>query len=410
MPPKRKADDSPKKEEPATKKTATGSSTGAANRYSENADVSAKYGIVLRDFYPPEISNERCQLYVDGKIPRPYDVLEKTIKDTASQRDKIAVGSAVVHWFKRDLRLKDNLLLSSASKLAKKHNVPLICLFTVSPEDYRAHLTSAARVDFNNRSLAVMKQDLQQLNIPLIVDTVEQRRSVPEHVLSVCKKYGANHVFCGIQYEVDELRREKRLIEKGLAEGVAVNPVHDDLVVKPGALATGQGKQYAVYTPFYRAWVAYVHKHPELLDHIDPPSANPADSASKFKDIFNRELPPTQEDKQLSKEMQTRLASIWPAGEHEALERLDKFAKERIGKYKDTRNLPADNSTSMLSPHFAAGTLSARTAIRKARDVNSTAKLDGGNTGIVCWISEVVWRSFYKHVSRREQVSRGQTR
>jgi deoxyribodipyrimidine photo-lyase len=33
-----------------------------------------------------------------------------------------------------------------------------------------------------------------------------------------------------------------------------------------------------------------------------------------------------------------------------------------------------------------------------ARDINSTKKLDGGNAGIMGWISEVAWRDFYKHV------------
>lgn len=51
----------------------------------------------------------------------------------------------------------------------------------------------------------------------------------------------------------------------------------------------------------------------------------------------------------------------------------------------------------MLSPHFAAGTLSARTALSHARAKNS-GRLSGGQEGLDMWISEVAWRDFYKHV------------
>ncbi len=89
---------------------------------------------------------------------------------------------------------------------------------------------------------------------------------------------------------------------------------------------------------------------------------------------------------------------MWPPGEHEAQVRLAKFCDERIGGYQARRNFPAEGATSNLSVHFASGTLSARTAIRHARDHNNTKKLDGGNQGIQTWISEVAWRDFYKHV------------
>jgi deoxyribodipyrimidine photo-lyase len=77
---------------------------------------------------------------------------------------------------------------------------------------------------------------------------------------------------------------------------------------------------------------------------------------------------------------------------------LKKFLDERIGGYADHRNFPATNGTSSLSVHFASGTMSARSAVAAAREVNSSKRLDSGNKGIMTWISEVAWRDFYKHV------------
>jgi len=40
----------------------------------------------------------------------------------------------VVHWFRSDLRLKDNRALHAASEKAKRNNTSLIALFVVSPQ------------------------------------------------------------------------------------------------------------------------------------------------------------------------------------------------------------------------------------------------------------------------------------
>lgn len=66
--------------------------------------------------------------------------------------------------------------------------------------------------------------------------------------------------------------------------------------------------------------------------------------------------------------------------------RLHKFLNERIAKYSDDRNTLAGKGTSMLSVHFASGTLSARQAVSAARDVNSTKKLNAGNGGIMTYV------------------------
>lgn len=355
-------------------------------------------GIVQRKFYPREMDNERCARYNNNEIPRPIEVLHETILQSAESRLKIEIGESVIHWFKRDLRTRDNKSLGMAGKKAKEKGVPLICLFVVSPQDYQAHLTSPPRVDFELRTLAILKEDLASKDIPVFVTTVEKRKTVPQHIIQLCKDWGAKHVFCNIEYEVDELRREEKMTRMCLDEGIDFTAVHDDVVVPPGALKTGGGKQYSVYTPWFRGWITHVHRHPDLLNEYSAPEQNPSNAREKYRQIFEHPIPNAPVNKSLTDEEKTRFASLWPAGEHEALSRLQKFLEQKIGKYKDTRNFPAANSTGMISVHLSSGTLAARTAIRMARDVNSTQTLDGGKEGIKGWISEVAWRDFYKHV------------
>ena len=271
-------------------------------------------------------------------------------------------------------------------------------MYIVSPQDFEAHLTAPVRVDFILRNLQVLREKLATMDIPLYVETVEKRKTIPGRVLELLENWGANHLFANVEYEVDELRREAKMVRACLDKGIAMDVVPDTCVVSPGELQSGSGKQYAVYSPWFRAWVAHIHKNESLLDLFDEPAKNPGSARKTFAKLFDSKIPNAPDNKKLTDEEKKRFRSMWPPGEDEAHARLRKFADERIGKYKDKRNFPAENGTACLSVHFASGTLSARTAIRTARDKNSTQKLDAGNQGIMTWISEVAWRDFYKHV------------
>lgn len=396
MPVKRKATDPVRPTGPSPTKKPKPESF--SNGDSDHSRIEERHGIVQRDFYPPEMSNERCERYNNNELPRPMELLNKEMKDTKRQRESIAVGECVVHWFKRDLRTYDNQGLSLACEKAKIAGVPLICMFVVSPQDYQAHLTSAARVDFELRTLEVMMKDLDELSIPLYTVTIDNRKEVPAHIVEKCQEWGAKHIFCNIEYEVDELRREARLMRKCLDNGIDFRPVHDDVVVPPNEILSGGGKVYSVYSPFFKAWVKHLHEHPHLLECSGPLSANPNSTREKYSHLFNQPVPTAPPNKSLSPDDRKRLASFWPPGEHAAHERLEHFLTSKITTYKETRNFPSANSTALLSVHFSSGTLAARTAVRAASQSNTTRKLDGGNAGITGWISELAWRDFYKHV------------
>lgn len=357
-------------------------------------------GIVDRRFYPHEMSNERCAMYNGNEIPRPMEVINATLEKTKEARQNAGKvqGDAVIHWFKRDLRIHDNTGLSLASKVAKEKGVGIIGLWVMSPQDWEAHLVSPAKCDFELRSLKVLQSELKALGIPLHIEVIEDRKNVLRRIVDLCQEWGAKNLFCNLEYEVDELRREEKMVKLCLEKGIAFEPVHDDCVVPPGALKTGAGKQYAVYSPWFRAWIAYLHSHPEVLAERPAPLPNSSGFQKQFARLFDETIPEAPKSKKLDAEAKARFSQLYPAGEAAALERLELFLTEKIGLYQATRNFPAKNSTARISLHHAAGTIAARTSVRMARDVNSTKKLDGGNEGIKGWISEVAWRDFYRHV------------
>jgi len=357
-----------------------------------------QHGIVLRKFYPPEMSNARAHAYRAGEIPRPIEQLNAALQATSGERESVQVKNAVVHWFKMDLRVADNRALFCASQKAREAGVPLITMYLVSPQDFEAHLVAPIRVDFTLRTLRILREDLAKLDIPLYVETVEERSQIPVRIAELMEAWGASHLYANMEYEVDELRREARLVRMLAEKGMCVEVMHDTCVVPPGRLRSGSGKQYAVYTPWFRSWLAHLHENPEVLELCEPPLRNAESARRVFGHVFNSDIPMTLRNKNLADEEAGRLRALWPAGEHEAKNRLDVFCEQRIEHYDKKRNLPAEVGTSSLSVYLASGTLSARTAVRAARDRNRSRELNPRSEGIQAWISEVAWRDFYKHV------------
>ena len=165
------------------------------NSHYKDSTLEIEHGIVLRKYYPPEMTNERAKQYIEGKVEKPIDTLDKAIKETKTARDTVQGKNAIVFWFKNDLRLRDNRGFSRASQLAQKHNLPLICLYLCSPQDWEAHLTAAVRVGFTLRSLEVLQKDLAERDIPLYIESVEKRKNLPGRLIDLCKAVGFESCF-----------------------------------------------------------------------------------------------------------------------------------------------------------------------------------------------------------------------
>lgn len=355
--------------------------------------------LINRTFYPPEISNAHCAEYTSGARPTPHAALLRTLADTHSARAALPPGDAVVFWFRRDLRLGDNKALSLAAAHAKHHHLPLVALYLLCPEEKTAHLAAPARVDFDLRSARILQSDLAARDIPLVVRVVPRMRDVPAAALALARQARSARLYAGIELEVDELRRDARAVRLGLADNIAVHIVSDACVVDPAALRTQSGRPFSVYSPWFRAWVAHLHAHPGLLDEHPAPGPNPAGARDALAPLFaESDIPDGVEGKALPAARRTHFAALYPAGEHAARARLQRFLKEAAPAYAARRNEMAAGATAMLSVHLAAGTLGARECVRAARAAAGGGRLDAGDKGVCTWISEVAWRDFYRHV------------
>lgn len=94
-------------------------------------------------------------------------------------------------------------------------------------------------MDFILRTLRVLQMDLAELNIPLHIEVVEPRNGIPARIVELMNEWNATELFANIEYEIDELERDERLIRAAEGPQIRVTYCHDQCVVEPGTIVSG---------------------------------------------------------------------------------------------------------------------------------------------------------------------------
>ena len=353
-----------------------------------------------------------------------------------------SVSPRYLMWFRRDLRLHDNTALAAICELAHKNkaqqnNAQVTALFILTPEQWLEQDMSLVQFDLICRTLAKLATALyEQLHIKLEVITSATFASSIDAVTHLCKAQNITHVAANIEYEVNELWRDDEVSAKLAAIDIEFSRYHDQCILPPNSVTTGDGSMYQVFTPFYKKWQSLLETSPpqchesqpwddnlSLNNQLDNQLANPSLTAiltsidqltgQALKD-FQILVADSYADNDTSTDYlallnQTRID--YPAGEVAARHRLDQFIAEDIGDYDVSRDRPALEATSRLSAYLTIGSISPRLcylqaqkalkAVTALKDINEVMEITnafGGAADIQRWISELAWRDFYRHV------------
>ena len=284
-------------------------------------------------------------------------------------------------WLRSDLRQSDNTALSAAVKRG-----PTVAVYLISPQQWLSHDDAACKVDFWLRNLATLSDSLQALNIPLLIRTADTWDQAPAVLLELCQQHGIEAVHANQEYGINETRRDEAAAKALEAQGIEFHSYLDQLLFQPGSVLTQSGSYFQVFSQFRR--ICYNHLHRALPAIVESPQAQTAvsierDAIPQSVDGFT---PPTES-----------LRALWPAGERHAQQRLVHFADEQIHYYQDERDLPAKPGTSQISAYLAAGVISPRQCLHAALQSNH-GEFESGSPGVFTWITELLWREFYKHI------------
>jgi deoxyribodipyrimidine photo-lyase len=328
----------------------------------------------------------------------PYNKLLDQLDSQASEKDV----SKVAHWFRRDLRIEDNIALHAASEQTMAGKKPLVCIYLHCPEEIEWHGLSPARVDFMHETLRGVQAELRGLNIPLVFVTVDKRSEIVPAILNFVKDNCVSHLYANFEYEVDELRRDVKLL-KNAEDRFHFSLHHDQCVMEPGTMTTGSGGPMKVFTPYHKAWLAEVRRNPHLLNTVPAPSANDSSTLKALSALFDSKVPDVPKLKQFeSDDERNRIRKLWPVGHNAGMKRMDHFIKEKIEDYAATRSQPAADSTSRMSPYFSAGVVSVREALSKIKHYNKSSSdfsQSGSSPGVSTWVREIVFRELYRQTT-----------
>ena len=264
-----------------------------------------------------------------------------------------------IFWFRRDLRLDDNVGFLEALK--GEH--PVLPIFIFDKEILNELPEDDARVTFIFETLQKMRDELQEKHGSSIALYHGKSETIWKQLL---EDYKVDTVFTNHDYEPYALERDKKIKKLLEDQEVSFETFKDQVIFEKDEVVKGDGDPYVVYTPYKNKWqevfdadkhlkIHYTSQYLEnLIEHSRLPNISLSDMGFKKSTI---EIP-----------------------DYEVTPTL-------IQNYEDTRNFPAQDGTSHLGPHLRFGTVSVRKMVKKAIAEKNT----------VFW-SELIWREFFMQI------------
>ena len=299
-------------------------------------------------------------------------------------------------WFKQDLRIQDHSALWHATQAG-----PTLAVVFLSPEQWRLHDDATIKIDFYLRQLAELKQQLHQLNIPLVVQTTALWAEIPNSLLQLCQTFNIEQVHSHIEAGVNELQRDQDC--EALLNQHHINFVqYTDRTLFPFTTIRNQsGTPYQVFGAFKKQ--CYERLSIALPTCYAAPEKQNAIQHAELKNAQTTiptlaELYPYKTHDKLDHPLNIQHdSSDWAVGEAHAQQLLDEFIEDRLSHYKTERDLPQVHGTSQLSAYLNIGILSIRQclhALFREQQGHFHIVHEGQNT----WLDELLWREFYQHI------------
>ena len=150
-----------------------------------------------------------------------------------------------LHWFRSDLRLRDNAALAEAASRGER----LVCAFVLD-DRLLGESGAPARVRFLLDCLARLDADLRRRGQRLVVRHGDPRREIPR----LLEQARAGLLTFDRDYGPFARRRDAAIRRAAEKQGVSVVDCKDRVVFEGAELRTRQGTPYRVFTPFKNAW------------------------------------------------------------------------------------------------------------------------------------------------------------
>ena len=272
-----------------------------------------------------------------------------------------------IHWFRQDLRIRDNPSLYAAAE--KGILLPVYIL-----DDFNSgklKMGAASRV-WLHHSLKALNKSLDGHLLILMGDPLHL---IPE----LLKITGIKRICWNRCYEPWRIQRDKQLKEILRYSGVEFQTFNGSLLWEPGVVLKQDGTPYRVFTPFYRK--GCLGAESPRLPIVKPPKMALEQELYGSMKIDDLKLLPV-------KNWDLKIESQWNICEDAAHDLLDCFLISEMWNYREGRNYPAQKHVSRISPYLHHGQLSPNQVWHAA-----LAK-EGGRGNVENFLRELGWREF----------------
>ena len=263
-----------------------------------------------------------------------------------------------IFWFRRDLRLDDNVGFYNALK--SEH--PVLPVFIFDEDILKKLPKKDARLSFIYETLQEMRATLNKKHQSGIAMLHGKPAAIFKKLAS---EYTIGTVFTNRDYEPYATERDQQVAEVLTLHGIQFETFKDQVIFEKNEVVKKDGLPYKVYTPFMKVWKEKFKTH--NLDFY-------------YTSSFLKNLVQDSNLPNLS------LAAI---GFEPALQKIENYTvtPKLIQAYEETRNFPALDSTSKVGPHLRFGTVSVRKMIAKAISEKNE----------IFW-QELIWREFFMQI------------
>lgn len=261
-----------------------------------------------------------------------------------------------IFWFRRDLRLEDNIGLYNCLK----QGLPVLAIFIFDKEILSKLDKNDKRVHFIHDSLSQIKLSLNKVESDLICLYNTPKLAWEE----LLQKYDVNCVFTNEDYEPYALKRDSQIKKMLQINQIEFLQFKDQCIFAKKDIVKADGTPYVVYTAYKNQWLAKL-----MPEHIL------SFNCKKFHSNFLKT--PIEEMIPLDK---------MGFNDSHTLKLKKTLKKSVIENYHLFRDIPKLDATTKVGVHLRFGTISVRKCVQVARELNQV------------WLEELIWREFFMQI------------
>ena len=253
-----------------------------------------------------------------------------------------------VFWFRRDLRLDDNVGLAAAIQ----SGYPVLPFFIFDDAILNELPEDDHRVTFIYDALSKLHEQLLTFRSGIYCKKGEVT-AVWKQLVST---FTVKAVYTNNDYEPYAIKRDTAISKLLSQNGIAFHRYKDQVIFEPHEVLKNDGTPYTVYTPYKKRWLAQFKEQYQQTYRLD--------ACYKANILF-----PSLED----------------LGFKRSAIEARPFQISNLTNYNETRDFPALESTSNLGPYLRFGLLSIRSIVNQLHH-NST------------FLSQLIWREFFMQI------------